>query len=93
MCKNRSEENKDNYKREKNQTRKIVIRAMRREAEQEMNNLCDKPNNVFKLVKLLKKEGQDLSSGRCLRVTNGKFVFSEKDRKRVWKKTYGTNDE
>ena len=29
---------------------------MKREAEQERNNLCDKPNNVFKLVKFLKKE-------------------------------------
>ena len=30
---------------------------MRKEAKQEMNDLCDKPNNVFKLVKFLKKEG------------------------------------
>ena len=37
ICKIRSEENKDNYKRERNQTRKIVSRAMRKEAEQEMN--------------------------------------------------------
>ena len=36
---------------------------MRREAEQEMNDLCDKPNNVFQLVKSLKKEGQDVHGG------------------------------
>ena len=29
---------------------------MRREPEQEMNNLYDKPNSVFKFVKFLKKE-------------------------------------
>ena len=51
LCKIRSEENKDNYKRERNQTRKIVSRAMRREADQEMNDLCDKPDNAFKRVK------------------------------------------
>ena len=50
MCKMQSEENKDNYKRKRNQIRKIVSRAMR-ESEQEMNDLCDKRNNVFKLVK------------------------------------------
>ena len=55
MYKIRSEENKNNYKRERNLTRKIVSRAMRREAEQKMNDLCDKPNNVFKLVKFLKR--------------------------------------
>ena len=51
MCKIQSEKNKNNYKRERNLTRKIVSRAMRREAEQEMNDLCDKLSNVPKLVK------------------------------------------
>ena len=59
---------------------------MRREAEQEMNDLCDKPNNVFKLVKFLKKEGQDVNGGQCLRGINGRFVFSKKNQKRVWKR-------
>ena len=85
MCKIRSEENKDNYKKERNQTRKIVSRAMRREGEQETNDLCDKPNIVFKYVKFLKKDGQDVNGGRCLRAINGRFVFSKKDRKRVGK--------
>ena len=70
MCEIRSEENKDNFKRERNQRRKIVNRAMR-ETEQEMYDLCDKPNNVFKLVEFLKKEGQEVNGGRCLRGTNG----------------------
>ena len=36
---------------------------MRREAQQERNDLCDKPNNLFKFVKFLKKEGKDLKGG------------------------------
>ena len=52
---------------------------MRREAKQEMNDLCDELNNVFKLVKFLRKEGQDLNGGPCLRGMNDKFVFSGKD--------------
>ena len=59
---------------------------MRREAEQEMNDSCDKPNNVFKLEKLLRKKGQDGNGRRCLTGINGRFAFSEKDQKRVWKK-------
>ena len=39
----------------------MVSRAMEREAEQEMNDLCGKPKNVFKLVKFFRKEGQDLN--------------------------------
>ena len=58
---------------------------MRREAEQETNNLCYKLNNVFKLLKFLKKEGQNVNGGRCLRRINGRSVFTEKNRKRSWK--------
>ena len=58
---------------------------MRREPEQEMNNLYDKPNSVFKCVKFLKKERQDVYGGQCLTGINGRFAFSEKDQKRVWK--------
>ena len=58
---------------------------MRREADREINDLCDKPNNAFKLVKFLKKERPDVNGGRYLRGINGRFVFSKKDRKRVWK--------
>ena len=49
-----------------------------------MNDLCDKPNNVFNLGNFLKKEEQDVNGGQCLREINGRFSFSEKDQKRVW---------
>ena len=52
---------------------------MSRETEQEINDLCDKPNIVFKLVRFLKKEGQDVNGGQCLRQIKGKFVISKKD--------------
>jgi len=34
----------------RNETKKAVARAMRRETEKEMKELCKKPNNVFKLM-------------------------------------------
>ena len=49
---------------QRNLTKKIVSRAMRREAEQKMKYLHNKPNNVFKLVNFfLKIEGQDINGG------------------------------
>ena len=50
-----SEKKIDNYKREKNQTRKIFSKAMGREAKQEINDLCDKSSNAFKLLKFFLK--------------------------------------
>ena len=61
----------DNYKIERNQARKVVSTAMRRKAEKEINDLLDKPNNMFKLVKFLKKERQNVNGGRNFRGING----------------------
>ena len=36
-------------------------------------------------MKSLKKDGRDVAGGRCMRGTDGKLNFSEKDRGRVWK--------
>ena len=36
-------------------------------------------------MKFLKKEGQYVNGEQCLRGINGRFVFSEKDPKGVWK--------
>ena len=85
MCKNRSEENKANYKNIKNRTKKVVANSMRKEAEKEFTKLNKKPNNFFTL-KFMKKDGKDIEGGRCIRGKDGKIGFSEKDRKRIWKK-------
>ena len=33
---------------------------MKQAAEEEMKVLCDKPNEVFKLVKFMRKDGKDI---------------------------------
>jgi len=51
------------YRKTRNDTKKAVARAMRWEAEKVMKELCKKPNNTFKLSKLLKREGKDDEGG------------------------------
>ena len=43
-----------------------------------------KPNNIFTLVKFMKKDEKNIG-GRCMREKDGRFDFNEKDRKRIWK--------
>ena len=50
-CTNRSAENKNKYRKARNETKKVISKAMRQKAEEEMNVLCTKPNDVFKFVK------------------------------------------
>ena len=55
LCRFPSEENKTQYKRKRNQTRKIVARAMRMEAEEELNNLYQNSNRAFCFLRRMKK--------------------------------------
>jgi len=63
LCKIESEENKLQYRKTRNETKKAVARAMRREAEKEMKELCKKPNNVLKLSKVIEKRRKDVEGG------------------------------
>ena len=73
------------YKNIKNRTKKVVADSMRKEAEKELTQLNKKPNNIFTLVKLMKKDGKGIEGGRFMRGKDGKLGFSKEDRKRIWK--------
>ena len=85
LCRFQSEENKTKYKRIRNQTRKIVARAMRMEANQELNNLYQNSNSIFYFLRRMKKEEKDVEGGRCLRERDGRLGFIEEDRAKIWK--------
>ena len=84
-CKNRLPENKNNYRKARNQTKRVVAKAMKQAAEEEMKVLRDKPNEVFKLVKFIRKDGMDINGGGCMKNKDGRLVVSEKDRGKLWK--------
>ena len=85
LCRFPFEQNKTQYKRIRNQTRKIVARAMRMEANQELNNLYQNSNSVFYFLRRMKKEGKNVEGGRCLRGGDGRSGFIEEDRAKIWK--------
>ena len=78
-------ENKNNCRKARNQTKKVVAKAMKQAAKEEMKVLCDIPNEVFKLVKLMRKDGKDINGGGCMKGKDGRLVVSEKDRGKLWK--------
>ena len=64
FCKTGLEEHKISYWKMKNQTKKVIAKAMNTEAEKEMEELCNKPNKIFKFVKLMKRDGIDVEGGK-----------------------------
>ena len=63
-----------------------MARAMRTEANPELNNLYQNSNSVFYFLRRMRKEEKDVERGRCLRGGDGRLGFSEEDRAKIWKK-------
>ena len=63
LCRFPSEQNKTQYKRIRNQTRKISARTRRMESNQELNNLYQSCNSVFYFLRRMKKERMWMEEG------------------------------
>ena len=64
FCKTGLEEHKISYREMRNQTKKVIAKAMKTEAENKMEELRSKPNKTFKFVKLMKTDGKDVEGGK-----------------------------
>ena len=58
---------------------------MRVEANKKLNNLYQNSSSVFYFLGKMKKEGNDVEGGRCLRGGDRQLGFSEEDKEKIWK--------
>ena len=79
---NSTEENKRRYKSMKNKT---VSKAMREKAEEALTELQYCPYGMLRLVKGQKTDSKEVEGGRCMRGSEEKLHFCEKERGKVWK--------
>ena len=79
MCKSGTEANKARYKNIKNWAKKMVAKAMKDAAKWELRELSEHPDKVFKLVK--SEKGWE----RCMKGSDGRLNFVEKDREKACK--------
>ena len=87
FCKTGLEEHKIFYKKMRNQTKKVIAKAIKTEAEKEMEELREKPNpnKIFKFVKLMKRDGKDVEGGKWIKGRDERIGFSQKNRCKIWK--------
>ena len=65
--------------------KKVVVRAVKNEAEKDIENLGRNPYNIFRFVKSLQKDGKVVENGQCMRYERGRLGLPAMDRKRIWK--------
>ena len=85
FCKTGLEEHKISNRKMRNQTKKVIAKAMKTEAEKEMEELREKPNKIFKFVKFMKRDGKDAEGGKWIKGRDGRISFSQEDRRKIWK--------
>jgi len=71
LCKNDNGNNKAIYKKMKKQAKNVIRKAMRKEAELQMEGLRSDPNKIFRLVKSTKRDGKDCVGVRCIKDEGG----------------------
>lgn len=85
FCVNRCEVTRAYYKSMKRQAKKVIGRVKKKEIEKQMDDLHEKPNEIFNFLRLMKREGRDVEGGRCMRGKDGILCFTTEDRGKVWK--------
>ena len=85
MCQNSTEENKRRSESMKNKASKAFKKAMREMSEEALTELQNCPYGMFRLVLGLKTDRNEVEGGRCMRGSDGKMCFTEKERGKVWK--------
>ena len=85
FCKTGLEEHEISYRKTRNQTKKVIAKAMKTKAEKEMEELREKPSKIFKFVKFMKRDGKDVEGGNWMKGRDGRIGFSQEDRYKVWK--------
>ena len=70
---------------DKKKAKRAVAEAMKNEAVKEMEEIRNDRNVVFRRMRMMKKEANDLAGNDCIKDENGKILFAEGGRKRAWK--------
>ena len=78
-------EHKISYGKIRNQTKKVIPKAMKTEDEKKIEELHEKLNKIFKFVKLMKRDGKDVEGAKRIKSRDGRIGCSQKDRCKIWK--------
>ena len=54
----------------------MIAKAIKTKAEKKIEQLREKPNKIFRFVKLIKRDGKDVEGGKWIKGRDGRISFS-----------------
>ena len=81
----KSSEANEAYKRSRRKAKKIVSKAMKDEAEKDLESLKKSNKGIFDKLRIMKKEARDIDECVCIKDREGKVHFDEAMRAKIWK--------
>ena len=69
----------------KNKAKKAVSKAMTEKTEEALSELQNCTYGMLRLVKGQKTDSKEVEGGSCMRGSDGKLCFNEKEKGKVWK--------
>ena len=76
---------KEAVSRKKERSTRQCVKTVLRRIRGGIKALQNCPNRMFRLVKGQKTDSKKAEGGRCMRGSDGKLCFSEKERGKFWK--------
>ena len=64
---------------------KVIAKAMQTKVEKKVEELREKPDKIFKFVKLMKRDGKDAEGGKRIQGRDERIGFSQEDRCKIRK--------
>lgn len=67
LSNNKTEQMKARHNNMKNCAKRVIARSTRKEAEEGLSQLDENPERVFRLMKSMQKDRQDVEGRKCMR--------------------------
>ena len=84
----KSGQGKESYLEAKRRAKHVIYLAKKNAEEQELQNVLDGKENIFRIAKQMKRQNQDVIGEKCVRNDQGEMALDDEAKKSAWQEHY-----
>ena len=88
-CSRRRKKMKQRTREARRGAKRAVAKVMKAEAEKEQEELKNRSQDIFRKLKMMKRQSRDIGESNCIKDKDGRIHFDEAERGRIWKEYMG----